>query len=58
MYGAGIAYDKATSIPYSHLAAYVDDLMEEKMIVVYCQSGRTSTYGSHFTGRLQPAAGV
>jgi rhodanese-related sulfurtransferase len=43
IHGSGIAYDKATAIPYSHLAAYADELMEEKMIVVYCQSGRTST---------------
>lgn len=41
-YGEGIAYHNATAIPYSHLAAYIDELMEEKKIVVYCQSGRTS----------------
>jgi adenylyltransferase/sulfurtransferase len=42
MHGEGINHKKSTAIPYSHLAAYVDELLEEKTIVVYCQSGRTS----------------
>jgi adenylyltransferase/sulfurtransferase len=41
-HGEGISYDKAMAIPYSHLPAYVDELMDEKRIVVYCQSGRIS----------------
>jgi len=42
LHGEGIGYHNATAIPYSHLPAYIDELMEEKLIVVYCQSGRTS----------------
>jgi adenylyltransferase/sulfurtransferase len=38
----GIAYHHTTAIPFNHLPAYIDELMEEKTIVVYCQSGRTS----------------
>jgi adenylyltransferase/sulfurtransferase len=42
LHGEGIPYHHTTAIPYSHLAAYVDELMEENKLVVYCQSGRTS----------------
>ncbi|MDO1447496.1 HesA/MoeB/ThiF family protein [Rhodocytophaga aerolata] len=42
LHDEGIAYSHSTAIPYSHLAAYVDELMEENKVVVYCQSGRTS----------------
>jgi rhodanese-related sulfurtransferase len=44
----GIIYHNATAIPFSHLGAYLDELMEEKKIVVYCQSGRTSTMAASF----------
>jgi adenylyltransferase/sulfurtransferase len=39
----GIVYHNTTAIPFNHLPAYIDELLGEKTIVVYCQSGRTST---------------
>lgn len=38
----GIAYHNTMSIPFSHLPGYVDEIGGEPMVVVYCQSGRTS----------------
>lgn len=38
-----IEYEPNMDIPFSHLPAYIDEISQEPMVVLYCQSGRTST---------------
>jgi adenylyltransferase/sulfurtransferase len=37
-----IEYEPTMVIPFSHLPGYIDDMSQEPMVVLYCQSGRTS----------------
>ncbi|GAI90031.1 unnamed protein product, partial [marine sediment metagenome] len=38
-----IEYEPNMAIPFSHLPGYIDDISQEPMVVLFCQSGRTST---------------
>ncbi|QHT66714.1 molybdopterin-synthase adenylyltransferase MoeB [Rhodocytophaga rosea] len=38
-----IDFEPNMTIPFTHLPGYIDELDQEPMVVVYCQTGRTST---------------
>jgi adenylyltransferase/sulfurtransferase len=37
-----IDYHNTLSIPFTHIAGYIDEISQEPMVVIYCQSGKTS----------------